>query len=131
MGIYVKNSNEIDVSMLARAAIAYYNVLQQHCRGDIQLPPESIKFFSERLLENVLMIEEEAGKVYDSFTPEEKEELRMQEYKRNSYYSDGTEIDTKTKTYAEKFLANIDKRYKAIHENAEARVKDTGESDDC
>lgn len=130
MGIYVTNSKDIDISMLARAAIAYYNILQQHCRGDIQLPPESIKFFSERLLENVLMIEEEAEKIYDSFTPEEKEELQMQEYKRNSYYSDGTEIDAKAKSYAEKFLASIDKRYKTIHENAEARVKDSGESDD-
>lgn len=128
--MYFQGNNEIDVKSLSRAAAAYYNILQQHCQGTIQLPPESIKFFSERLLENVLLIEKEAQEIYDSFSDEEKAILAEQEERRNKYYSDGTEIGIRGAEEAKKYVDNVNKKYEAIHEDAEARVKDNGESDD-
>ena len=127
--MYFQGNNEIDVKALSRAAAAYYNILQQHCQGTIQLPPESIKFFSERLLENVLLIEQEAQEIYDSFSDEEKAILAEQEERRNKYYSDGTEIGIRGAEEAKKYVDNVNKKYEAIHEDAEARVKDIGESD--
>ena len=119
---YYRSPNEIDVKALSRAAITYYNILQQHCQGTIQLPPESIKFFSERLLENVLMIEKEAQKIYDSFTDEEKEILAQQEEHRNRFYSDGTEIGHRGVEEIKQYLDNVTKKYESIHKDVSARV---------
>lgn len=124
------DTKKIDVKSLSRAAIAYYNILQQHCQGTIQLPPESIKFFSERLLENVLLIEQEANDIYESFSDEEKAVLAEQEDRRNKYYSDGTEIGVRGIEEIKKYVGNVNKRYDAIHEDAYARVNGNGESDD-
>jgi len=118
-------SEEVDIKTICRAANAYYRALQAHCTGVIQLPPDTIKFMTERLLEQVLILEEAAKEVYNELPDDIKQLLDKQEQQRNnSVYFDSRGNPLKNCDHAaiQTCIDNAQARYDSIREKAEQRV---------
>lgn len=79
----ITDLDAIDTKLIIRAALTYYKLLDEHISGKKSLPPETIKFISDRLLEQVLILQDVADNIYEQLSPEEKNILALMEEKRN------------------------------------------------
>ena len=85
---YIRNE-EVDITILCKAALTYYNALQMHLKGTHPLSQETIKYYVDSLLEITLNLEDLSKDIYDSLSDEEKKALELAEMKRNEFlYTD-------------------------------------------
>ena len=116
------NPDEIDIKIIIRAALSYYNKLYDHITGKHNLSPETIKFISERLLEQVMILEHISDNIYEQLTPEEKNILALMEEKRNeNLYGPDHHRDV-IKQQVDTLLANSEERYDQIRQDAIEKV---------
>ena len=116
---------EIDIKQICRAANVYYKILQNHCLGVIQLPEDTIKFMTERLLEQVLILEEVSKQVYEYLPEDVKELLAQQEQSRNNsvyFDSHGNPLKNCDHAAIQTCIDNAQSRYDSIRDKAEERV---------
>ena len=117
--------DEVDLKSICRAANVYFKILQNHCLGVIQLSEDTIKFMTERLLEQVLILEEVSNKVYEDLSDEAKELLSKQEQLRNNsvfFDSRGNPLKNCDHEAIQTCIDNTQARYDSIREKAENRL---------
>ena len=121
--------DEIDTKIIIRAAISYYSKLYDHISGKRSLSPETIKFISDRLLEQVMILERVSDTIYEQLTPEEKNILALVEEKRNeNLYGPENHRDV-TKQQVDTLLANNKERYDQIRQEVNRKVNQSREQD--
>lgn len=118
----ITNPDEIDTKIIIRAAISYYNKLYDHITGKHSLPPETIKFISERLLEQVMILENIADSIYEQLTPEEKNILAYIEEKRNENLYGPQHHQAVTKDLVDKLMDSSNAYYEQIRKDANEKL---------
>lgn len=126
------NKREVDPRIIIRSCMFYYNQLDKHLKNVIHLSQETIKYYTERILEATLFLEEYANQIYDELSEEEKEILKLAETKRNErLYTDsaGSPLSPKDINAIKTCIDTSNNRYTKIHEEAEDRTNKNAQSE--
>ena len=117
--------DEIDIKILIRAAMHYYQRLNDHINGTESLSKEMITYSANKLLELTLMIEEMAAEVYGKLPEEDKQILELAEKKRNEgmfAQSDGDALSEQALQTLYSVLDTIKKREDDVRNKSTDRI---------
>lgn len=118
------NAREKDPRIMVRAAMFYYQQLDLHLKNVQHLSQETIKYYTDRLLEITLFLEEFANKIYEDLSDEERHILEMAEEKRNEnlYVKPNGSVDERSVEYIRTLIKSATERYDGIRKEAEEKI---------
>ena len=126
----IKSIEDIDISILLRAASFYNAALKSHIQGDTPLAEDTIKFYTDRLLEINLTLEAVANYVYDSLSDEDKDKLlKMEQYRNRHLFTsdDGGRLHVKDVATIKNCIEASRKHYEEVRRIANEKIE-TGTS---
>ncbi len=122
--MYILGKDDVDPHTLFRAMLFFLRGIDKHIKNTEHLSKETIKYYTDRILEITMTLEDCALVTYDEIDDEEKKQLELQETERNREMyerADGTPV-RKGLEEIQKFIISTAERYNSIRAKAKRRV---------